>query len=283
MIPLHGHTCYYFNVFSRRMQDLPGYFPRFSDKKYPFSLRQPFFFPENHFTAAGMCRKGLPPPLWNPLPSHAGLLILSQDKPVKYELHHWIHAKCRMTFLGQECNQCLRIFCDGLVTDHIGKVVDTVQLFCCLIQFLCNLLFQLFRHPYDTGNTAFCFHKLLGSDKVFAVSHESRSLNTAACHGSQLGEGHSQRSHACVLTVCDADTVGEWFDTTDTLEASAGCHWFFHDGVQGYVIKSTLGKLTNSLVNILILTDSLIDYFFFCDNLARSVRIQLVGSFCIQP
>jgi hypothetical protein len=26
------------------MQDLPGYFPRFSDKKYPFSLRQPFFF-----------------------------------------------------------------------------------------------------------------------------------------------------------------------------------------------------------------------------------------------
>ena len=98
------------------------------------------FFPENHFTAAGMCRKGLPPPLWNPLPSHAGLLILSQDKPVKYELHHWIHAKCRMTFLGQECNQCLRIFCDGLITDHIGKVVDTVQLFCCFIQFLCNLL-----------------------------------------------------------------------------------------------------------------------------------------------
>ena len=111
MIPLHGHTCYYFNVFSRRMQDLPGYFPRFSDKKYPFSLRQPFFFSENHFTAAGMCRKGLPPPLWNPLPSHAGLLILSQDKPVKYELHHWIHAKCRMTFLGQELKQCFRISC----------------------------------------------------------------------------------------------------------------------------------------------------------------------------
>ena len=141
MIPLHGHTCYHFNVFSQRMQDLPGYFPRFSDKKYPFSLRQPFFFPENHFTAAGMCRKGLPPPLWNPLPSHAGLLILSQDKPVKYELHHWIHAKCRMTFLGQECNQCLRIFCDGLITDHISEVVNAIEFFCSLIESLRHGLF----------------------------------------------------------------------------------------------------------------------------------------------
>ena len=118
---------------------------------------------------------------------------------------------------------------------------------------------------------------------MFAVSHESRSLNTAACHGSQLGEGHSQRSHACVLTVCDADTVGERLDTADTLETSAGCHRFLHDGVQGYVIQSTLREFTNSVVNVLVLTDSLIDNFFFCDNLARSVRIQLVGSFCIQP
>ena len=50
-------------------------------------------------------------------------------------------------------------------------------------------------------------------------------------HTCQLGEGHSQRSHTCVLTVGDNNTVGERLDTTDTLEASAGGHRLLHDGV----------------------------------------------------
>ena len=92
MIPLHGHTCYYFNVFSRRMQDLPGYFPGFSDKKYPFSLRQPFFLLKISLQLPACAGKELLLRFGTPFFAHAGLLILLQDGLVKYELHHWIHA-----------------------------------------------------------------------------------------------------------------------------------------------------------------------------------------------
>ena len=115
------------------------------------------------------------------------------------------------------------------------------------------------------------------------MSHESRCLNSTTGHTCQLGEGHSQRSHACILTVGDNNTVGERLDTTDTLEASAGGHRLLHDGVQGNLFQSTLGVQLNCLIDILVLTDSLIDGLLFGDNLAGSLGIQLVGSLCVQP
>ena len=118
---------------------------------------------------------------------------------------------------------------------------------------------------------------------MFSMAHESGSLNSAACHGSQLREGHSQRSHACVLTVGDADTVGEGLDSADALEASTGSHGFLHDGVQRYILQGTLGELLHCLIDILVLSDSFIDGTLFGDHLAGSVGIQLVGSLRIQP
>ena len=115
------------------------------------------------------------------------------------------------------------------------------------------------------------------------MSHETRCLYTTTGHRSQLGEGHSQRSLSGILTVSDNNTVGERLDTAYTLKASAGCHRFLHDGVQGNLFQSTLREFLNNFVYILVLTDSLINRTLFSNNLARSVRIQLVGSFCIQP
>ena len=115
------------------------------------------------------------------------------------------------------------------------------------------------------------------------MSHKSRSLNTTTSHGSHLREGHSKRCHTSILTVSDNYTVGEWLDTADTLEASAGGHRILHDGVQGNVLKSTLGEFLNCLINVLIRSKLFVDRTLFCDYLARSVRIKLVGSFCIQP
>ncbi len=65
MIPLHGHTCYYFNVFPGECKIYQDIFQDFLTKSIRF-LFVSRFFPENHFTAAGMCRKGLPPPLGIP-------------------------------------------------------------------------------------------------------------------------------------------------------------------------------------------------------------------------
>ena len=144
-------------------------------------------------------------------------------------------------------------------------------------------LLQLLGHPYDTGYAALSLHKLLGSNEVFAVAHKAGSLNSAAGHGSQLGEGHADGGHACVLTVRDAHTVGEGLDTADTLKASAAGHGLLNDGIQGYIVQSALGELTNGIVYVLILTDSLVDYFFLSDHLAGTLGIQLVGRLGIQP
>ena len=72
-------------------------------------------------------------------------------------------------------------------------------------------------------------------DEMFSVTHESRCLNTAACHGCHFRECHSKRCHTCILTVCNNNAVREWLDTTDTLEASTGCHRILHNGVQCYI------------------------------------------------
>src|SRR5699024_4456598 len=76
---------------------------------------------------------------------------------------------------------------------------------------------------------------------------------------------------------------GEGLDTADTLEASAGCHRFLHDGVQGYVFQGALGELAYRFVYVFVLADPLIDHSFLGDYLARSCRIQLVGCLRIQP
>ena len=145
-----------------------------------------------------------------------------------------------MAFFCKESNQCFRISSDCFITDHICKVFNSVEFFCCVVKTLSNKLFQFFWHPYDTFNTAFCLHELLGADEMFTMSHETRCLNTAACHGCHFRECHSKWCHACILTVCNYNTVGEWLDTADTLEASTGSHRILHDGVQSNVLQSTL-------------------------------------------
>ena len=118
---------------------------------------------------------------------------------------------------------------------------------------------------------------------MLAVSHEARGLHAAACHGSQLGEGHTNRSHACVLTVRDAHAVGKGLDSADTLEASAGGHGLLNQGVEGYVLQGSLGEFLHCLIDILILADPLVDDALLGDHLAGSLGIQLVGRLCVQP
>ena len=199
------------------------------------------------------------------------------------KLHHRIKSESRMSFFCKECNQCLWIFCDRLITDHVCKVIDSVKLFCSLIKSVSYEFFQFFRHPYDTLDTALSLHELLGGNEMFTMSHESRCLNSTTCHGCHLRECHSKWCHACILTVCNNNTVGEWLDTADTLEASAGSHRILHDGVQCNVLQSTLGEFLNCLINVLIRTKILIDRTLFCDDLARTSRVKLMCSFCIQP
>ena len=45
-----------------------------------------------------------------------------------------------MSFFSQECQQCLWIRCDSLISDHIAEIVDSVQFFCSLIQTLAYLI-----------------------------------------------------------------------------------------------------------------------------------------------
>ena len=49
-----------------------------------------------------------------------------------------------MANLGQECQQLLGIFgADGFVSDHVGEVLNTVQLQSGSIQTLANLILQI--------------------------------------------------------------------------------------------------------------------------------------------
>ena len=49
------------------------------------------------------------------------------------------------------------------------------------------------------------------------------------------------------------------------------------------IIEYSTKNVTNCFIYIFIRTKVLINRSFFCNYLARSVWIQLVGSFCIQP
>ena len=115
------------------------------------------------------------------------------------------------------------------------------------------------------------------------MSHKAWCLNTAAGHGSHLGERHSKRCHACILTVGDTYTIGEGLDTTDTLEASAGGHRILHDGVQSNMLQSTLGIFLYCFINILVRAQIYIDRALLGDDLTWAVWIQFIGCFCIQP
>lgn len=157
-----------------------------------------------------------------------------------------------MALLGQKVQYFLGITGDGLVTDHIREVVDTIQFLCRLVQAIGNVILQLFRHPYNALDTAFCADELLRCDKVTAMSHEAGGLYTAAGHGGQLTESHTGRSHALVLTVYDNDTVGSRLYAADALEATAAGHRIFDQGIQSYLIYSALCCLLNDLVDFRI-------------------------------
>ena len=116
-----------------------------------------------------------------------------------------------------------------------------------------------------------------------AVSHKSRGLHTAACHGSKLAEGHSQRRHACILAVCNDYTVGERLNAADTLKTSTGGHGIFHNGVQRNLGKGSLSCLLYHAVYIRVHTLHFILAAFLGNRLAGTCRRQLLGCLGIQP
>ena len=115
------------------------------------------------------------------------------------------------------------------------------------------------------------------------MTHEARRLNSAACHTCQLAEGHAKRRHACVLTVGNDNAIGEGLDTADTLEAAAGGHRVFHNGVQGYFLKSSLGCLSYHTVYVRVNSLYFVLAAFLGNRLAGSCGVQLLGCLSVQP
>ena len=93
-----------------------------------------------------------------------------------------------MSLFLQERKYAFRIRGDGIVADHVGEVVYSVQFFSCLVESGCYVVLKFLGHPYDALKSALCGDELLGSDEVASVSHEARSLDSAAGHGSKLSE-----------------------------------------------------------------------------------------------
>ncbi len=201
------------------------------------------------------------------------------------ELHiEGLHAQNRMANLGQECQQLLGILgADGFVSDHVGEVVNTVHFLSGSVQMVTDLILQQLGQPNDTAGTAFSSDELVRGDEVLAMAHEARSLHTTTGHGSHLGEGHAQRSHAGMLTAGDNNAHGNRLDTTDTLEAATGGHGILEQGVQSNMLQSAMGVLVNSLINVYITAQLLVQAVVLGNNLAGTGGIQLVGSLSIQP
>ena len=65
-----------------------------------------------------------------------------------------------MVLLGQEVHEGIAVLADRLVGDHIGEVVDAVQLLGGAVQALGDVVLQLLRHPDDTLDAA------LGGDEL---------------------------------------------------------------------------------------------------------------------
>ena len=129
-----------------------------------------------------------------------------------------------MVLLGQEVHEGFAVLADRLVGDHIGEVVDAVQLLGGAVQALGDVVLQLLRHPDDTLDAALGGDELLRGDEVTAVAHVARRLHAAAGAGGQLAERHADGGHALILTVDDDEAVRDRLDAADAFEAAAGGH-----------------------------------------------------------
>ena len=77
-----------------------------------------------------------------------------------------LHAQNGVAVLGQVVQQLLGILgADGLVSDHVGEVLNTVHLEDGLVQTLTHLILQHLGHPDDTAGAAFCCDELLGDHR----------------------------------------------------------------------------------------------------------------------
>ena len=65
-------------------------------------------------------------------------------------------------------------------------LLSTVNRLSAMVDPFGHLLFERLRHPYDTAESSFGFHKLLGGNEVFAMAHKARRLHAAAGHRGHL-------------------------------------------------------------------------------------------------
>ena len=77
-----------------------------------------------------------------------------------------VHAEDGVTDLGQEGQQLFRIAVRavGLVSDHIGKVVDVVHVLGSLVELVADLILELLRQPDQTADAALGLEELVGGD-----------------------------------------------------------------------------------------------------------------------
>ena len=111
-------------------------------------------------------------------------------------LHQRFHRQNGMVLFGQEVHQIVHFGADGLISDHVHKVVDAVQLLGGGIDSGTDVILQFLGHPDDTLDTALSVDELLGRDEVTAMAHVTGGLNAAAGAGGQFAEGHAGRGHA---------------------------------------------------------------------------------------
>ena len=202
---------------------------------------------------------------------------------ISISLHQRLHAQHRVTLLGQPVQQLLAVGGDGLVSYHVGEVVDAVQFLGRLVQTLGNVVLQLLGHPDNALDAALSSDELLGGDEVTAVTHVAGGLDTAAGAGGQLAEGHTGRGHALVFPVDNDEAVGHGLNAADALKAAAGGHGILQDGVQGDIFHSAVGRVGDRLVDGGEAAGALVLARALDNGLAGTVGVQLVGSLGIQP
>ena len=54
----------------------------------------------------------------------------------------------------------------GLVSDHVGKVLNAVHILRGLVQLVANLILQFLRQPDQTGNAALGLQELVGCTTI---------------------------------------------------------------------------------------------------------------------
>ena len=96
---------------------------------------------------------------------------------ISISLHQRFHAQHRVTLFGQPVQQLLAVGSNGLVGNHVGEVVDAVQLLGRLVQALGNVVLQLLGHPDNALDAALSSDELLGGDEVTAVTHVAGGLD----------------------------------------------------------------------------------------------------------